>query len=134
MKRTYFILVFSLVSSQLVAEPLKYSFSTPTFGGNPLLGNYLMERAQIFRPEEVKPDPVVRSQSDYFVEQLQRRALSSLSSGILAQLQDPESADEGTYIFDDFTLSYERSLDSITITILEGDQIIEIDLPSYTFE
>ena len=93
-----------------------------------------MSRAEMFRPPEKQVIPEPRKQSDYFIEQLQRRALSTLSTGILAELSDPAGAESGTYFFDDFTLNYTRESDAIIISIIDGETITEVTLPTYTFE
>ena len=116
------------------AEKLRSNFTSPTFGGNPILNGYFMSRAEMFRPPEKQVIPEPRKQSDYFIEQLQRRALSTLSTGILAELSDPAGAESGTYFFDDFTLNYTRESDAIIISIVDGETITEVTLPTYTFE
>lgn len=129
----FFVIVLSFICTASFGEKLQYNFLIPSFGGNPLGSNHFMERALVFRPPEVIPEVEPRTQADYFLEQLQRRALSTLSSGLLAELQDPSSASSGSYYFDDFSLSYEKEDDSIIISIDDGINIVEIDLPSYDF-
>ena len=128
------ILLVVLSASAVHSERLRSGFVSPTFGGNPILNSYLMTRAENFRPAAAVPEVVERTQGDYFLEQLQRRALSTLSTGILSELSDPTGQESGSYFFDDFTLSYDRLVDEIEISIISGDTVTAITLPSYTFE
>ena len=96
MRFVVFILCLTLAAPTF-AEKLRSNFTSPTFGGNPILNGYFMSRAEMFRPPEKQVIPEPRKQSDYFIEQLQRRALSTLSTGILAELSDPAGAESGTY-------------------------------------
>jgi len=128
------LLLLVLSASAAHSERLRSSFVSPTFGGNPILNTYLMTRAENFRPAAPVPEVVERTQGDYFLEQLQRRALSTLSTGILSELSDPTGQESGSYFFDDFTLSYDRVDDEIVISIISGDTVTAITLPSYTFE
>lgn len=132
MRLILFVLSITFASPTF-AETLIAEFTSPTFGGSPLLGNYFMSRAEMFRPEK-EVILAERTQADYFIEQLQRRALSTLSTSILAELSDPAGAESGTYFFEDFTLSYIREIDQITITIIDGETITEVTLPTITFE
>ena len=127
-------LVLLWMASGAHAERLRANLMSTTFGGNPLLNGYLMTRAEKFRPAAVVPIPEVRTQADYFLEQLQRRALSTLSTGILSELSDPTGNESGSYYFDDFSLGYERINEEIVISIDSGGNITQITLPSYTFE
>lgn len=121
-----------LLPISALAGPLEFSFVNPSFGGNPMNGALLMSRADKFRPR----DPVVqdtKTQADYFIEQLQRRTLSSLATALLADLSDPAGTAEGSYVFEDFTLDYTRENDMIRLLIDDGLQVLTIELPSYAF-
>ena len=128
------LLLLVLSASAAHSERLRSGFVSPTFGGNPILNSYLMTRAENFRPAAVVPEVEERTQADYFLEQLQRRALSTLSTGILSELSDPSGTQSGSYYFDDFTLGYDRVDDEIVVSITSGSTVTEITLPSYTFE
>lgn len=127
------LLLLVLSASTAHSERLRSSFVSPTFGGNPMLNSYLMTRAESFRPAAVVPEVEERTQADYFLEQLERRALSTLSTGILSELSDPSGTPSGTYYFDDFILDYDRVDNEILVSITSGDTTTEIILPSYTF-
>lgn len=113
------------------AGPLEFTFTNPSFGGNPLNGSYIISKADKFRPKN-SPTSEPRTQVDFFVEQLQRRVLSSLSSAVLADLSDPSGASEGSYVFDDFTLDYVRVDDEIQLRIDDGLRVVDIELPLYS--
>jgi curli production assembly/transport component CsgF len=125
--------LIALLPVAAVAGPLEFSFVNPSFGGNPMNGALLMSRADKFRPSA----PVVKdikTQADYFIEQLQRRTLSSLATALLSDLSDPSGSAEGSYVFEDFTLDYVRENDMIRLLIDDGLQILTIELPSYAFD
>jgi curli production assembly/transport component CsgF len=125
--------LIALLPVAAVAGPLEFSFVNPSFGGNPMNGALLMSRADKFRPS----DSVVKdtkTQTDYFIEQLQRRTLSSLTTALLSDLSDPSGSAEGSYVFEDFTLDYVRENDVIRLLIDDGLQIVTIELPSYAFD
>jgi curli production assembly/transport component CsgF len=125
--------LIAMLPVSTLAGPLEFSFVNPSFGGNPMNGALLMSRADKFRPS----DPVVqntKTQADYFIEQLQRRALSSLATALLSDLSDASGAAEGSYVFEDFTLDYVRQNDTIRLLIDDGLQVLTIELPSYAFD
>ncbi|MDG1118040.1 MAG: curli assembly protein CsgF [Flavimaricola sp.] len=125
--------LIALLPVPALAGPLEFTFVNPSFGGNPMNGALMMSRADRFRPS----DPVLqntKTQADYFVEQLQRRALSSLATALLSDLSDASGAAEGSYVFEDFTLDYVRQNDTIRLLIDDGMQILTIELPSYAFD
>ena len=125
--------LIALLPVPALAGPLELSFVNPSFGGNPMNSSMLMWRADKFRPS----DPVLqntKTQADYFIEQLQRRTLSTLATALLSDLSDASGAAEGSYVFEDFTLDYVRENDMIRLQIDDGLQILTIELPSYAFD
>lgn len=116
------------------AQDLTYRPLSPSFGGDPFVGNFLLSTAEIDRPPEpsrsfgsfTRPDPI-----DQFADGLERRLLSRLSSEITDQIFGEEAADSGSFTVGDAQLEFERIGETVKIdlTNLESGQITTIELP-----
>jgi len=108
-----------------------FKFNSPTFGGNPMAGSHLMLQANALRPDAPKPPKVdnTKTELERFTEQLQRRALSSITSAITRDIYGAEGGTEGQYIFDDFELTYTRENGIVEILVDDGVQEVVIELP-----
>ena len=127
-RRSLVLLILLQLSSPAFADKLVYSFKNPTFGGNPFASGHFINLANTqFTPPE-KPKVVV-SDAEYFADQVQRRALSSISSILLGGLRDLELSDTGSFQFDGLAVDFYSELGTIYFTIDDGINTINLELP-----
>lgn len=113
------------------AGDLVYTPVNPSFGGSPLNSAHLLatanaqreETARDFRkPETTSPTGSTgtnnqNSDADLFVRQLQGRLLSALAGQVTDAIFGENPQDSGTVRFGDTTVTFDRTLDSIRLTI-----------------
>lgn len=123
----------------LFAQDLVYTPVNPSFGGSPLNSSHLMGLASAQRTataEEAKEDTAgggaggddTDTDVDLFIRQLQGRLLSALASQVTEAIFGENPQDNGTIIFGDTTVTFERTVDSIVLTITDptGTTVIEV--------
>jgi curli production assembly/transport component CsgF len=100
------------------AQDLVYQPIDPTFGGNPFNSAHLLGVANAqndFR--DPRSAAATNSQADIFARQLQSRLLSSLSSQIVNAIFGENPQESGTISFGGQTITFERSLEDVTLNI-----------------
>lgn len=110
-----------MITSPLQAQDLTYEPVNPTFGGNPFNSSHLLG---IANAQNDFSDPKARStssQADIFSRQLQSRLLSALSSQVVDAIFGENPQQQGTISFGGQTITFVRSLDSVTLTISNDD-------------
>lgn len=110
------IIAWPLTAQDLVHEPI-----SPTFGGNPFNSNHILGTANA---QNKTKDPDARtsnSQADIFARQLQSRLLSALSSQIVDAIFGENPQESGVISFGGQTITFFRSLDSVTLIIRNDD-------------
>lgn len=129
-------LVLMLLGAQSVsAESLQFQAINPSFGGNPLNAGHLMGLAtKQYTPPKV--EKTVTSDIQYFADQIQRRTLSAISSAFTENLRNIDLNDPNSTLPDDFTvgditISYGTFQNNITLTLKQGEEVIEIIVPSF---
>lgn len=85
----------ALAATHAVASPLVYTPVNPSFGGDALNGNWLLNSAQITNkhkdPESDRFGYQERSPFEDFNDQLERAVLSRLASAASSQFVDPNT-------------------------------------------
>lgn len=125
-----------------LAAPLVYTPINPSFGGNPLNSSHLMGLASAQRTATAidadsgsgggGSDPGTTpgsTDADLFVRQLQGRLLSALASQVTDAIFGPNPQESGTVQFGDTTVSFERTLDSIKLIIVDPTGTTTIVVP-----
>lgn len=110
----------------MVYEPVN-----PSFGGNPFNSSHLMGIAGAINDYK---DPASKAtgstQSDLFARQLQSRLLSALSSQITNAIFGDNPQETGNVNFGGQQISWVRSLESVTVTIVDeatgAETVIEV--------
>ena len=115
-----------------VAGDLVYTPINPSFGGSPLNSSHLLATANAQREataSDAKQDVTGsgsltggvsgagNSNADLFVQQLQGRLLSALASQVTDAIFGQNPQNSGTVKFGDTTVTFDRTLDSINLTI-----------------
>lgn len=123
------------------AGDLVYTPVSPSFGGNPLNSSHLLSTANAQRTATARDadrdtpgdptdptDPGRNNDADLFIRQLQGRLLSALASQVTEAIFGENPQDQGTVTFGDTTVTFERTPDSIRLTIIDptGTTVIEV--------
>ncbi|MCY0094039.1 curli assembly protein CsgF [Hoeflea ulvae] len=115
-------------SGTTAAGDLVYTPINPSFGGSPLNSSHLLSLANAQR-EATASDAddglgsagtvtdTETSDADLFVRQLQGRLLSALAAQVTEAIFGTDPQDGGLITFGDTTVAFERTLDSIALTI-----------------
>jgi curli production assembly/transport component CsgF len=103
-------------AQDLVHEPI-----SPTFGGNPFNSNHILGTANAQNNYRDPKSTSSSSQADIFARQLQSRLLSALSSQIVDAIFGENPQESGTISFGGQTITFFRSLDSVTLTITNDE-------------
>ncbi len=126
------------------AGELVYTPINPSFGGNPLNSSHLLGLANAQRNATASDanssgttggggtggTPTTgETNAQLFVQQLQGRLLSALASQVTDAIFGANPQDSGTVQFGDTTVSFERTLDSIRLTITDPTGVTQIVVP-----
>jgi curli production assembly/transport component CsgF len=109
------------VGSAAMAQDIVYQPVNPSFGGNPFNSNHLLGVANAQNDYRDPRSTSNSSQADIFARQLQSRLLSALSSQIIDAIFGENPQESGTISFGGQTINFFRSLDSVTITIINDE-------------
>lgn len=123
-----------------VAQDLVYTPVNPSFGGNPLNSSHLLSLANAQRDATASDSKKNTgggggdddtggggdSDVDLFIRQLQGRLLSALASQVTEAIFGDNPQDRGTIKFGDTTVEFERTTDSITLRITDGDGTVTV--------
>lgn len=109
------------MASTAMAQDIVYQPVNPSFGGNPFNSNHLLGVANAQNDYRDPRSTSNSSQADIFARQLQSRLLSALSSQIIDAIFGENPQESGTISFGGQTINFFRSLDSVTITIINNE-------------
>lgn len=111
----------SATAADLVYEPVN-----PSFGGDPLVSSHLIELADRQNRHDTRdPSRTELDKGEQFVQNLERRMLSSLAVQVNEAIFGEDASESGTIEFGDQTISFERGLEAVHLTIedmAEGTQ------------
>ena len=110
-----------MAATPVNAQDIVYEPVNPSFGGNPFNSNHLLGVANAQNDFRDPRSSSTTSQADIFARQLQSRLLSSLSSQIVDAIFGDNPQEQGTISFGGQTITFFRSLDSVTLTITNDD-------------
>jgi curli production assembly/transport component CsgF len=112
------------------AQQLTYTPINPMFGGNPGNTTQLETDANAQNLYKPKSSTANLTQAQLFAQQLQSQLLASLANQVSEAIFGPNAATSGTFSFGGETVTFERSLTEITVTITDptGSQTV-IQLP-----
>lgn len=134
--RLYICLGLIVVFSPHVeATELVYRFTDPSFGGNPLNGNFLMSQAieQNNFKEKVMPDAPVNALQD-FTDRLKNSILSGLAraaSGNLIDATTGKIIPNNSVIIGDFSVVVGSEIDGgVSISVSDGISSTHLIVPS----
>ncbi|WP_417423697.1 curli assembly protein CsgF [Hoeflea sp.] len=123
------VAMMAAASANALAQDLVYTPINPSFGGNALNSSHLLGLANAQRDATASDadDELLgsagsiadtqSSDADLFVRQLQGRLLSALAAQVTESIFGDNPQDNGLITFGDTTVSFERTLDSIALTI-----------------
>lgn len=124
------------ILSPALAGDLVYTPINPSFGGSPLNSAHLLGLANAQRDATARgvndgPDPSLdlggtgtasdrNTDADLFVRQLQGRLLSALAGQVTEAIFGENPQDSGTVQFGATTVTFERTLGAITLSIVDA--------------
>ncbi len=114
-----FLSCAALCAAPLSAQDLVYQPISPTFGGNPFNSQHVLGVANANNDFRDPRTTNRNSQADIFARQLQSRLLSALSSQIVDAIFGENPQESGTISFGGQTINFFRSLESVTIVIID---------------
>jgi len=126
----------TLAASPLAAGELTYQPTNPSFGGNPLNGDFLLQSAQTQNQHQddgggyTRPDPI-----DQFAGTLQRRLLGELSDNITQSIFGENPEESGTFEVGSTTVEFQRVGEEVELTISDPSRSkqtqIRLPAPQY---
>lgn len=106
------------IAAPVAAQDLTYQPINPSFGGNPFNSAHLLGIANAQNDYRDPRTQATSSQADIFARQLQSRLLSALSSQLVNAIFGENPQERGTISFGGQTITFIRSLEDVTITIV----------------
>lgn len=113
-----------LLVSSVEASELVFQFVNPSFGGNPLSGQFLLNEASAQNKfKEVRPKPS-------YLEQLKRHFLYRFANELVDKIFGEEEITPGHYQMDNFIVDISQDTQGLTIYVVDistgGETTIEI--------
>jgi curli production assembly/transport component CsgF len=126
-------ILLACAASPALAQDITYQPVDPSFGGNPFNSAHLLG---IANAQNTYKDPSAKtssSQADIFARQLQSRLLSALSSQITDAIFGDNPQQHGTISFGGQTITFDRGLDDVTLTITNdgSGEVTTIVVPTF---
>lgn len=122
----------AILAGAVQAGDLLYEPVSPSFGGNPLNGNFLLQSADIqnLHDESNEFDRLFQEPSlaDEFADAI-RNTMVSISAGELLDAVVNREDATGTIYLDGATVGYETRGDRVVVTINDGVTTNVLDLP-----
>lgn len=142
LRQALLTIMLSATAQVAIAQDLVYTPINPSFGGSPLNSSHLLSTANAQRTataRDAQTDPILggdgfetpgSSNADLSVRQLEARLLSALASQVTSAIFDGEQ-DNGTVTFGSTTVTFERTLDSLRLVIIDSldGTVTEIVVP-----
>lgn len=145
MKQILTLSLIVCIGTTAAAGDLVYQPFSPTFGGNPLNSSHLLSTANAQKSATASDaddglltgsindntNSASNDQAALFIRQLESRLLSSLASQVTDAIFGDNPQDSGTVKFGDTSVSFQRTLDSLELTIINAldGSVTEITVP-----
>ena len=127
----FFASIGKVEASELVYQPIN-----PSFGGNPFNSSHLIGLADRQNKFDDQGSGASRSssgqsQADLFVRSLSSRLLSALAGQVTDAIFGENPQENGTIVFGDVTVEFERGLEFVTLTITDAaaGSVTEVSVP-----
>ncbi|EGJ49796.1 curli production assembly/transport component CsgF [Desulfocurvibacter africanus] len=125
-------MALAAMPSTASATELVFSFTNPSFGGDPMIGNFLLNKADSqkrFAEDEYEEDPL----SD-FEDGLNRRVLGLIADKIVQDaFGDEGNLSNGTYTIGSYVISIDNNGKVIKVAVtdsLSGDSTV-VEVPVF---
>ena len=121
--RSVIFALFSLSATGAAAQDLRYTPINPAFGGNTFNGATLLNEANAqnkFKDPDALAAAKDQSTGQQFVRQLESQLYSGLATQVSAAIFGKNASPSGTIKFGDQTVTYNRGLDTVTLTIVDA--------------
>jgi curli production assembly/transport component CsgF len=135
MGKVFWVAAICAIALPAQASDLVYTPVNPSFGGNPLNSSHLFSMANAQRDATASDakdslsgtggtdgsgGTTGTTDAQLFVQQLQGRLLSALASQVTDAIFGANPQDHGQVIFGDTTVTFDRSIGSINLTIFDA--------------
>lgn len=140
MRYAILIIAASAITAGTAAQAgdMRYTFTNPAFAGGPAAASHLLGVANAIndhqdpRARSSSPTPSLTSPSELFARQLESRLLSQLGNQVVDAIFGENPQDHGEIVFGDQTITFNRGLEAITITIVDASsgQTTEVSVPT----
>lgn len=143
------IIMLCLIPVNLYAVQINHAFKSPSFNGNGYSAHVLtIENQEFSRKKSIKDKKeaeerqIVRdiqnTNLNKFMKNVESRIYAQLSKQLVDSMfsEDAEAGTSGTVVFEGTTISYVKSSDEVTLTIMElnGSQtVIAVPVGDFTF-
>jgi curli production assembly/transport component CsgF len=126
-------ILLACAASPALAQDITYQPVDPSFGGNPFNSAHLLGIANAQNTYKDPKATTSSSQADIFARQLQSRLLSALSSQITDAIFGDNPQQHGTISFGGQTITFDRGLDDVTLTITNdgSGEVTTIVVPTF---
>lgn len=139
-RKSFYAVALTVLSFPAAAQDFVYAPLNPSFGGSPLNSQHFLTTASAQRTATARDAPsasdldmtgsVGRTDAELFLSQLQGRLLSQLAANVTEAIFGGESPESnGEVIFGDTTITFNRSLTAIELTIFDGFTTTQIVVP-----
>lgn len=146
MKKTILSLILVAFSNPASATEIVHQFKNPSFSGIGAGAQWLtIENQETTRrkaiQDKIEAELKAKAQAEQnsilnkFMTNLESRIYSQLAKQLTDNLFGPNSVDTGTFDLDGNTISFEKTLDGITLKVVEPDgSITSITIPTTSFK
>lgn len=116
-----------LAAAQLHAGDMRFRFSNPSFGGDPMATSHFMKLLEA----QKMPKPAETDAIQQFTEDLERRLLSGLATEISTQIFGQDGTTDGNFSVGGLEVSYETIGADVVVTLTDGLSLTEIIVPAF---
>ena len=141
------IIMLCLIPVNLYAVQINHAFKSPSFNGNGYGAHVLtIENQEFSRKKSIKDKKeaeerqiardIQNTNLNKFMKNVESRIYAQLSKQLVDSMFGEDDSNSGTVVFEGTTISYVKSSDEVTLTIMElnGSQtVITVPVGDFTF-
>jgi hypothetical protein len=141
------IIMLCLIPVNLYAVQINHAFKSPSFNGNGYGAHVLtIENQEFSRKKSIKDKKeaeerqiardIQNTNLNKFMKNVESRIYAQLSKQLVDSMFGEDAGTSGTVVFEGTTISYVKSSDEVTLTIMElnGSQtVITVPVGDFTF-
>ena len=147
MKHLFYIVIFCIAATNAFADSLVHQFKSPVFTGIGYSAHVLTIENQEFsrqkatkEKKEAADRQAARDEANTnlskFMKNVESRIYAQLSKQLVDSMFGEDASSSGSVTFEGTTISYEKSSDEVTLTIMEENgstTVITVPIGDFTF-